>query len=530
MNENKKQKHGIAAFFVVMLIASVLALLTSASISPDTVEAELAPCESINVTKTVEIPELPPRADVVFAFDLTGSMGGIIDTAKANATDIMDCVDALGVDVNYGVMSYMDYPHSYDSCNYSGQYGDLDLDGDGFGDVYGDYAYQLNQPVTSNRTAVKNNITALNLGWGADGPQDYTRIFYESYADAANISYRSGSKKILVNFGDNVPHDCNLNENVTTGTWSTGADPGRNETILDADDLDLQTVLAAMNASGVILLECHTADWPVEWMGGPAGFNLSDYWKNWTGITGGDVYITGSDTLVDDVCNAINDTLIVPNVYGLHLEASSGFESWVSSVPEKYDELEPGDIVTFEETIHVPDGTDCGVYTFTVSAMDDKGVSYGDQTVIIDVPCQIPVYVDIKPGSCPNPLNKKSKGVLPVAVLGTEDFDVTAIDPETIQLNRSCEGCVGVAPIRWSYEDVATPFTGELCDCHDLDGDGILDLTLKFDTQDLVEKLDLCPLDGQTIPLTITGNLKEENGGTPIEGEDCIWILKPGKK
>ena len=148
---------------------------------------------------------------------------------------------------------------------------------------------------------------------------------------------------------------------------------------------------------------------------------------------------------------------------------------------------------------------------------------------VVPPPRLIPVYVDIKPGSCPNPLNKGSKGVLPVAVLGTEDFDVTAIDPETILLSREdVEG--GVAPIRWSYEDIATPFTGELCDCHELEGDGILDLTLKFSTQTLVDKLDLCPFDGQTIPLTITGNLKEEEGGTPIEGEDCIWVLKPGKK
>lgn len=106
---------------------------------------------------------------------------------------------------------------------------------------------------------------------------------------------------------------------------------------------------------------------------------------------------------------------------------------------------------------------------------------------------------------------------------------VSGLDPSTIRLTR--EGIEeGVAPIRWSYEDVATPFTGELCDCHELEGDGILDLTFKFSTQDLVEKLNLCPLDGLTILLTITGNLKEENGGTPIEGEDCIWVLNPGNK
>jgi len=369
MRNNKNIKGRITAvLFAVVMIGSVLAVLASASISPDTVEAELSPCESITVVKEVTIPELPPKADVVFAFDLTGSMGGIIGAAKSNASEIMTALDATGVDINYGVMSYMDYPDRYDSCGYNRTYGSGR-----------DYAYSLNESLTSDRTAVENAINALSLGSGGDGPQDYTRIFYESYADPS-VGWRSGAKRILINFGDNVPHDCNLNEGVTTGTWSTGADPGRNETILDADDLDLQTVLAAMNASGVTLIECHTADWTT-----PSGLSVLDYWDYWTGITGGGVYITTAGTLVDDVVAAVNAGLTVPKVNGLHLEASSGFESWVSSVPVKYDEVNPGETVTFEETIHVPDGTVSGVYTFTVSAMDNKGVSYGDQSVTITV-------------------------------------------------------------------------------------------------------------------------------------------------
>ncbi|MBW2570647.1 MAG: PQQ-like beta-propeller repeat protein [Deltaproteobacteria bacterium] len=137
----------------------------------------------------------------------------------------------------------------------------------------------------------------------------------------------------------------------------------------------------------------------------------------------------------------------------------------------------------------------------------------------------VPVFVDIKPGSCPNPLNVnvKDKGVLPVAVLGTMDFDVTTIDPSTIKLTREPVDCF-VQPIRWSCEDVATPFEEELCDCHDLNGDGYMDLTLKFVTQEVVSCLALEELAGKTIPLTLTGNLKEENSGTPIIGEDCVWI------
>jgi hypothetical protein len=73
-------------------------------------------------------------------------------------------------------------------------------------------------------------------------------------------------------------------------------------------------------------------------------------------------------------------------------------------------------------------------------------------------------------------------------------------------------------------KDVATHFIGGECDCHDLNGDGYLDLTFKFDTQNLTEVLGLKEHKGQTIPLIITGRLNEENGWTPIKGSDCIRI------
>ena len=44
------------------------------------------------------------------------------------------------------------------------------------------------------------------------------------------------------------------------------------------------------------------------------------------------------------------------------------------------------------------------------------------------------VNIDIKPGSDPNSINLSAKGVLPVAILGAENFDVTEIDPTTVRL------------------------------------------------------------------------------------------------
>ncbi|GAG43932.1 unnamed protein product, partial [marine sediment metagenome] len=140
-------------------------------------------------------------------------------------------------------------------------------------------------------------------------------------------------------------------------------------------------------------------------------------------------------------------------------------------------------------------------------------------------PPVITVYVDIKPGSWPNPINTKSKGVIPVAICGTEEFDVTTIDPASVEITM--EGVEErVSLLRWSYEDVATPWTGEDGGGHDLEGDGYLDLTLKFSNPEVVDTLGLGAYIGETIALIITGNLKEEEGGTAIEGHDWVWIIK----
>ena len=132
------------------------------------------------------------------------------------------------------------------------------------------------------------------------------------------------------------------------------------------------------------------------------------------------------------------------------------------------------------------------------------------------------VAIDIKPTSCPNPLNVNSKGVLPVAILGTEDFDVAEIDVSTVRL-------VGVPPLRSNIEDVETPFDGDCLDCASVGTDGILDLTLKFNTQDIVAALVAAPgdlNDRDKLCLILTGNLF---GGTPITGEDGVLIINKGK-
>jgi hypothetical protein len=47
--------------------------------------------------------------------------------------------------------------------------------------------------------------------------------------------------------------------------------------------------------------------------------------------------------------------------------------------------------------------------------------------------CTIPVTIDIKPGSDPSSFGAKSKGKIPVALFGSETFDVTQIDDATVR-------------------------------------------------------------------------------------------------
>lgn len=138
----------------------------------------------------------------------------------------------------------------------------------------------------------------------------------------------------------------------------------------------------------------------------------------------------------------------------------------------------------------------------------------------------LPGYkLDIKPMSCPNPLNVtmfentngnamfRKGGVLPVAIVGDAANDVYDIDVSSLLLE-------GVAPLRSHVADVTAPFVGEECGCNEEGPDGIADLTLKFRKAEIIEAIGPVT-DGAVIPLTLTGTMLD---GTPIQITDCVRI------
>ncbi len=113
----------------------------------------------------------------------------------------------------------------------------------------------------------------------------------------------------------------------------------------------------------------------------------------------------------------------------------------------------------------------------------------------------IGVMMDIKPGNEFNPVNFGSQGVLPVAIYGTADFDVTQIDLETLML----EG-MGLRERGNS---------GKLGTYGDINGDSIDDLMLHFDMRDL-------DIEGLDNKFTLNGKLLD---GVHLLGSDTVRMV-----
>ena len=123
------------------------------------------------------------------------------------------------------------------------------------------------------------------------------------------------------------------------------------------------------------------------------------------------------------------------------------------------------------------------------------------------------IVIDIKPGDEQNKINLNSKGVVPVAVLTTEQFDAATINPATALF-------AGAAPVHWSSEDV--------------DGDGDDDIIFHFRTQqlDLNQDSTEATLTAQTAqsagPMT-TRSMAQVSSGSIVSGTDEVHIISSEK-
>src|SRR6266699_2861277 len=178
---------------VVGLLTAVAVMVCAApawaadSFNPAVVNVTLGPGESTDVSKTLHLDALPGRADIVIAIDTTGSMCDGIAQAKADATNIVNQVQAAIPGARFALIDFKDY---------------------------GDYpptGYHIVVPLTPSAAVFQAGVNTLTCGGGGDAPEAYAAVYHASTSDPAlTLTYDPTAPKFLVVLGDAEPHDANL--------------------------------------------------------------------------------------------------------------------------------------------------------------------------------------------------------------------------------------------------------------------------------------------------------------------------------
>ena len=164
-----------------MFIASfVLAagVARAQTLDPASVTQTLRPGDAFDVSKTVTTPPIPPRPDICFLADTTGSMGGAILNVRNNATMIMNLVRAVQPDSQFCAAQYRDA-------------GDTPV-------------FQVDQIVTATTADVQTAINTWAAGGGGDTPEGQLHALTLLTSAAG---FRPDSTRIIVWFGDASGHD-----------------------------------------------------------------------------------------------------------------------------------------------------------------------------------------------------------------------------------------------------------------------------------------------------------------------------------
>lgn len=110
-----------------------------------------------------------------------------------------------------------------------------------------------------------------------------------------------------------------------------------------------------------------------------------------------------------------------------------------------------------------------GTHILTLEVSDGQEIVSDEVILTIEVQ---QIEIDIKPDSENNVINLGSNGVIPVAILSAAGFDATALDPDSITLAGA-----GVAVRGKGNKYLASE--------KDVNGDGLVDLEVKIETENL---------------------------------------------
>ncbi|GGO17038.1 hypothetical protein GCM10010116_34420 [Microbispora rosea subsp. aerata] len=162
-----------------MLMAGVGIASASPGVTPAEVTLKLARGESKTIDKTVSTPVIPPKPDIAFLIDTTGSMGGVISNVRTNANTILSNVASAQPDAQFAVAEYRDMADTT--------------------------PFRVAQDLTGNQADVTDGINSLAASGGGDTPEDGINALFQIATGA--ISFRPDSSRIVLLIGDAPSHD-----------------------------------------------------------------------------------------------------------------------------------------------------------------------------------------------------------------------------------------------------------------------------------------------------------------------------------
>jgi hypothetical protein len=357
----------VVAASAVLLVVGTTGSQAADSLKPGSVSLTLAPGASWTVSQTLHLDATPPKADVVLAVDTTGSMGGAIADAKADAISIVNRIQSSIPGARFAVVDFKDYPFAP------------------FGGT-GDYPYLLRSGLTSSAAAVQAAVNPMSASGGGDGPEALNRVFFETYSDttphgeggAPYLAYDPNAPRFLIMLGDAVPHDPSQNATFSACPNTSPIDPGRDATIGTSDDLGTKATLDGLKTNNT----------NVSFVTYNPQFGAADCHAAMALYTGGQQVTHGAtDSLADQIVTLVRQAAARVDKVEFQVEPSEpvNFSSWVSfTPPTPYGPFTTPRDVDYDMKITVPAGTAPGTYTFTVRAIAD-GASRATQTVTVQV-------------------------------------------------------------------------------------------------------------------------------------------------
>jgi hypothetical protein len=185
------------------------------------------------------------------------------------------------------------------------------------------------------------------------------------------------------------------------------------------------------------------------------------------------------------------------------------YDNWLDDQPD--DAMDPFGL-TQEDAIHYAAASDGGFGSIPGWADRNRDETAPGYVVEFDGVCTeaalIEVMLKLSQGEGVRNINLESRGKIAVAVLSTEEFDATTIDPATVTLG---DGADPEAPV------ASNPHEKFMMSWPDLDEDGLADALFHFNTEDLVT----AGLTLETTELVIHGMTHE---GVEFSGMDAVSV------